>query len=83
MTPEQFLAWREMMGLTRSEAAKRLGLSYSTLENYEKGHRKGEDTPVVIPDSIALACAALALGVERYEGGVEIILANRAKRSRL
>lgn len=56
MTPASLIAWRERLGLNKSEAARRLGLSRNGYNAYETGARR-------IPLYIALACAALAYGL--------------------
>lgn len=61
MTPDAFLAWRQRLGLTQTAAAKALGLSRSALINYEHGVRP-------VPKPVALACAAVALGIREYPG---------------
>lgn len=59
MTADDFKAWRTRMNYTRPAAAEALGLSRQTIENYERGQRLEDGRPVVIPRSIALACAAI------------------------
>jgi hypothetical protein len=59
MDPEQFREWRTAMTMTQQQAAEALGLSKSTIENYESGKRRDNDQPVEIPKVVALACAAL------------------------
>jgi transcriptional regulator with XRE-family HTH domain len=56
MTPTTLAAWRERLGLNRSEAALALGLSRNGYTRYEEG-------VAPIPLYIALACAALAYGL--------------------
>lgn len=56
MTPTTLIAWRERLGLTRIEAARRLGLSRNGYSAYETGKNR-------IPQYIALACAAIAFGL--------------------
>lgn len=60
MTPASFLAWRERLHLNRVGAARALGMSRETLRFYETGKRR-------IPLYIALACAAIALGIEPHQ----------------
>lgn len=59
MTPLQFKDWRNKMGFSQATAALALGLSRSSVENYEAGARREDNRPVVIPRTVALACAAL------------------------
>ncbi|MCM2293049.1 helix-turn-helix transcriptional regulator [Allorhizobium sp. BGMRC 0089] len=54
------------MNLTQTQAAERLGISRGTVENYERGSRREDDRPVIIPLSIALACSALVMGLKPY-----------------
>jgi len=68
MTPEQFKAWRKHMNLSQQEAADALGLSKGSVDLYERGRRREDERPVVIPKTVELACAALALGITRYDG---------------
>lgn len=57
MTPEEFTAWRQRLGYTKTEAAAALGLSPNMPRYYERG-----DTE--IPRYIALACAAVSYGLQ-------------------
>lgn len=59
MKPDDFKAWRTVMGISQAGAAEALGLSKSTIENYERGTRREDDRPVTIPLSVALACSAI------------------------
>jgi transcriptional regulator with XRE-family HTH domain len=71
MTNLQFKAWRKHMGLTIVEAAEALGVSEGSVELYERGARREDGRPVIVPKPVELACAALALGVKAYEGPQE------------
>ena len=66
MTPEQFRAWRAGRRLSRQAAADELGISSGSVELYELGRRKDDGRPVVIPKTIALACAALSAGLKPW-----------------
>jgi len=59
MTPDEFKAWRKSLGFTQTEAAEALGVSRGSVELYELGKRRDDGREVVIPKTIALACAAL------------------------
>lgn len=59
MKPSDFQDWRQHMRFTQSEAATALGLSKSTIELYERGSRRDDNRPVLIPKFIELACAQL------------------------
>ena len=68
MTNDEFKAWRKHMGYSRAEAARMLGVSSGSVELYERGRRREDERPVVIPKPVELACAALALGMTSYSG---------------
>jgi len=70
MTPKQFKTWRKKMGLTQAQAAKVLGLSKPTVENYDKGVR-GNGEAFEIPHVVALACAALWHKIEPWDSHPE------------
>ncbi|KAA0971212.1 helix-turn-helix transcriptional regulator [Aureimonas fodinaquatilis] len=67
MTPESFKDWRKQMGLTQATAAQALGVSKPTIENYERGTRRDNGDPVIIPLHIALACRALFHNLEPWD----------------
>jgi predicted transcriptional regulator len=69
MTPHQFKAWRKAMSLKQKEAAARLGLKKRVIQYYERGHRDGKK--VAVPKSVELACYALAVGVDEYDGAIK------------
>lgn len=69
MTPAQFKAWRKHLKLSQQAAAELLDLSRNMITLYEAGEREGR--PVVVPKTVELACAAIALGITRYEGPSE------------
>jgi len=66
MNNEQFKAWRKKMNFTQQQAADVLGLYARTISNYERGARYEDGSAVKIPKSIALACSALAAGLEPW-----------------
>lgn len=57
MTPTTLTAWRERLHLSRVAAAEALGCSREALRLWETGKNP-------IPQYIALACAAVALGIK-------------------
>lgn len=61
MTAEEFTQWRERLGLNRLEASKALGIGRNQPKRYED---EGQE----IPRYIALACAAVAMGVPPVGG---------------
>ena len=68
MTPDQFKSWRHHMQFSQREASEALGVSKGSVELYEHGARRDDGRAVVIPKTIELACAAIALGVKYYDG---------------
>lgn len=64
MDGPELKSWRVRRGWSRPEAAAALGVSVSTLVNYEAGVRRDTGDPVIVPRYIALACAAIDRGVE-------------------
>jgi transcriptional regulator with XRE-family HTH domain len=66
MNADSFKAWRKSLGLKQKDAAEKLGLKKRVIQYYEKGHRDGKD--IEIPKTVELACLALALGFEDYDG---------------
>lgn len=68
MTPEQFKAWRKHMKLSQQKAADALGISKGSIQLYEAGKRPEDGREVVIPKTVELACAAIGMGLTRYDG---------------
>ena len=68
MTPEEFAAWRNHLGWTKKRAAEEIGISPESIANYERGARP--EGKVVIPKPVELACAALALGINRFSTSI-------------
>ncbi|WP_091918270.1 helix-turn-helix transcriptional regulator [Mesorhizobium sp. YR577] len=66
MTPEDFKAWRKTMGFTQKDAGAALGITKWAIENYERGVRRDDGRPVVIPKTVALACSAIACRLEPW-----------------
>ncbi|WP_244497640.1 helix-turn-helix domain-containing protein [Aureimonas sp. AU40] len=66
MDSDGFRQWRREMGLKQKDAADLLGLKKRVIQYYEKGDRDGKR--VEIPRAVELACLALALGCDRYDG---------------
>ena len=59
MTPADLRAWRAAMFLTQQQAAEALGVSLRTVKSWEAGF-------AAPPAFLALACAALAAGVDPW-----------------
>jgi DNA-binding transcriptional regulator YiaG len=66
VTPDEMRAWRERMKLDRKNAAHRLGASVMALSRWETGAAR-------INTRTALACAALAAGLEPYRERTELV----------
>ena len=69
MTPREFAQWRKRMGYSLAQAGRALGITARTVAAYQKGEKPvpgnpAQVTDIVIPRSIALACAALAAGLD-------------------
>ena len=61
MNGDQLKAFREMVGLSQQDMADQLGYGRRNYQLMETG-----ETPV--RNSVALACAAFALGIREYDG---------------
>ena len=59
MTPAEFTEWRGLLGLSKTAAARTLGISRNMPHRYENG-----EAP--IPRYVALACAAVAFNLPPY-----------------
>ena len=66
MDSPEFKAWRKSLGLKQKEAAEKLGLKKRMIQYYETGRRGSKK--VVIPKTVELACYALSIGVESFDG---------------
>lgn len=66
MTPADLRAWQAQMGLTGREAARRLGVSQATYQDWTTGKSRTTGKPVTPSRTVALACAALAAGLEPW-----------------
>lgn len=64
LTPEQFSSWRKSLGMSQAAAAKRLGISLSSVYNYELGKRKDGD--VKIPLLVCLGMSAILNNLQPY-----------------
>lgn len=56
-TPQNFKVWRENMGYTVDDACALLGVKQDDFNQWENDVK-------LVPRSILLACAALALGIK-------------------
>jgi hypothetical protein len=68
MTPTQFREWKSLMGFTNETAGHALGLSKHTVGDYCRDMRRGRyaGLETKIPHHVALACAAVRLGIVDY-----------------
>lgn len=64
MKPEDFLAWRKHMQFSQRAAAEALGVTLATLQSWERGKSWSGDREIEIDRRTALACAALAAGLD-------------------
>lgn len=64
ITREQFVAWRRGLGMSQAAAAKRLGVSASSIFYYESGTRK--EGEVKIPLLVCLGMSAISAGLTPY-----------------
>ena len=69
MTPSDLRAWQAHMGLTYDTAAKALGVSRSTYAEWLAGKSRTTGKPIKISRLVALACAALAAGIDPPHSG--------------
>ena len=66
MTPADLRVWQAHMGLTYDTAAQALGVSRSTYAEWVAGKSRTTGRPIQISRTVALACAALAAGIDVY-----------------
>lgn len=59
LTGEVIREWRIATGWTQEEAADELGISKSSLRNYERGDRPDKEAPVEVPKLIDWALSAI------------------------
>lgn len=71
MSPDDFKAWRARMGYSQRAAAKALGVALNTMQAWERGVAFHTGKPVAIDRRTALACAALAAGLDVWRGDAE------------
>lgn len=55
------------MGYTQRQAAGALGVSLPTYQQFRRGARFRDGTPIEIDRRTALACSALAAGLEEWQ----------------
>ena len=62
------MEWRSRLGLSQDEASKALGISRSSVLNYECGSRREDDRPTEIPQCFVRACDAGSLEITADRG---------------
>ncbi len=66
MTPADFRAWHNAMGYTYDTGAAALGVSRGTYADWLAGRSRTTGQPIKISKLVALACAALAAGLDAW-----------------
>lgn len=66
LTPQSFITWRKGLGMSEAAVAKRLGISLSSVYNYEKGQRL--EGAVKIPLLVCLGMSAIKNNLQPYNG---------------
>lgn len=66
MKSDDLRAWQAQVGLTPPKAAVALGVSYATYRDWLAGVSRTSGKPIEISRQTALACAALAAGLDPY-----------------
>ena len=61
ITADDFRDWRLALGLSQAGAARALGLSRSSVLDYERGFKRGTDRAAPVPRVVELACRALQM----------------------
>ena len=64
MTPTDLRAWQQAMGYTYDTAAQALGVSRAAYADWIAGRSRTTGKPIQISRLVALACAALAAGID-------------------
>lgn len=64
MTPSDLQAWQQAMGISGREAARRLGVSPATYQDWTTGKSRTSGKQITrLPALLGLACAALSAGL--------------------
>lgn len=66
MTPADLRAWQAHMGISGREAARRLGVSSGTYQDWATGKSRTTGKPITLPPLLGYACAALAAGLKPW-----------------
>jgi transcriptional regulator with XRE-family HTH domain len=70
MTPEDFKLWMASQNLAKAGAARALGVSEATVADWMRGKSRSSGKPVAPDRRTALACSALAAGLDEWKPGV-------------
>lgn len=70
LTSREFREWRVDLGMSQAAAAKRLGISLSSIYAYEFGKRAEGD--VKIPALVCLGMSAILHNLQPYEGDKDV-----------
>jgi transcriptional regulator with XRE-family HTH domain len=79
MKGHDFKRWRKALDMSQKDAADALGLKRRVVQYYEKGERSG-GKPVKIPRTVRLACYAITIGIEDYDGPDKEKKSDKAKK---
>lgn len=71
MTPGALRAWQAHMGISAREAARLLGVASATYQDWVTGKSRTSGKSVAPSHTVALACAALAAGLEPWGSATE------------
>ena len=69
VTPADLRAWQAHMGISGREAARRLGVAPGTYQDWVTGTSRTTGKPIKISRLVALACAAIAAGIDPPHSG--------------
>ena len=66
MSPADLRAWQAHIGVSAREAARRLGVSAGTYQDWVTGVSRTTKKPIALPPLLGFACAALAAGLGEW-----------------
>lgn len=66
MTPADLRSWQAHMGISGREAARSLGVSPGTYQDWVTGTSRTTKKTITLPPLLGLACAALAAGLKTW-----------------
>ena len=71
MTPADFDAWLKHMGLSERRAAELLGVNPASIGAWRRGINYKTGQPLQADRRTALACAALAAGLDEWQADAQ------------